>query len=50
VTHCLTQAGSDLLKELHLPLESLNKQLTRGVKAGDLRQLVDALEQIRGNL
>jgi DNA-binding MarR family transcriptional regulator len=50
VTHCLTQAGSDLLNELHLPLESLNKQLTRGVKAGDLRQLVDALEQIRGNL
>ena len=50
VTHRLTQAGSDLVNELQRPLEALNKQLTGGIKPGDLRQLVDVLEQIRANL
>ena len=50
VTHRLTQAGSDLVNELHRPLEAVNKQLTGCIKPGDLRQLVAVLEQIRANL
>jgi DNA-binding MarR family transcriptional regulator len=50
VTHRLTQAGSDLLTEMNRPLEAANKQMTQGLEAGELRKLVDVLEQIRANL
>jgi len=50
VTHRLTKPGLDLVAELHPPLEAANKQLTKGIPPGDLRNLVDVLEQIRANL
>jgi len=50
VTHRLTPAGSDLVTELQRPLEAANKRLTKGIGPGELRQLVDVLEQLRANL
>ncbi|MEO8369889.1 MAG: MarR family transcriptional regulator [Candidatus Solibacter sp.] len=50
VTHRLTQAGLDLLSDLHRPLEAANRQFTKDLEAADLRKLVDVLEQIRTNL
>ena len=50
VTHRLTQPGIDLVYELDRPIEALNKQAMRAINAGQLRQLVDVLEQVRANL
>ena len=50
VTHRLTRSGVDLVNELDRPVASLNKQIMSGVRADQLRQLVDVLEQVRANL
>jgi len=50
VTHRLTPSGLELVAELQGPLDAANKQFTKGLEPGDLRKLVDVLEQIRTNL
>jgi DNA-binding MarR family transcriptional regulator len=47
VTHCLTEAGLDLVNELDAPIERTHQDLLRHVTPEKLKNLIAILEEIR---
>jgi DNA-binding MarR family transcriptional regulator len=47
VTHRLTESGLELVNELDRPIEALHQTAMGRLKSGQLRDLIDLLEQLR---